>query len=120
MNNSSTPQFVNTVLFVRDINLSKCFYANILGQTIKDDFGRYVGFENGIGIWQGEYALETIYSKKKVMMTYGNSTQPGSSHYGDQLDLFLKREFRTAWRTRQEIEANLEYIDSFSTHQIEH
>jgi acyl-homoserine-lactone acylase len=58
--------------------------------------------------------------RAKVMMTYGNSTQPGSSHYGDQLDLFLKREFRTAWRTRQEIEANTEYIDSFPTRPIEH
>jgi catechol 2,3-dioxygenase-like lactoylglutathione lyase family enzyme len=62
---------MNTVLFVRDINLSKCFYVNILGQKIKDDFGRYIGFENGFGLWQGEFALETIYSKKKVMMTYG-------------------------------------------------
>ncbi|MFC2166323.1 penicillin acylase family protein, partial [Acidobacteriota bacterium] len=58
--------------------------------------------------------------RAKVLMTYGNATQPGSSHKGDQLDMFLKREFRTAWRTRREIEANLEYKVSFSTHQIEH
>ena len=58
--------------------------------------------------------------RAKVMMTYGNATQPGSPHKGDQLELFLKHEFRTAWRMRQEIETNLEYRDSFFTRQIEH
>jgi acyl-homoserine-lactone acylase len=41
-------------------------------------------------------------------MTYGNATQPGSPHLGDQLVLAAKGEMRTAWRSRKEIEANLE------------
>ncbi|MBN1223497.1 MAG: acylase [Candidatus Aminicenantes bacterium] len=56
----------------------------------------------------------------KVLMTYGNASQPGSNHRGDQLELFLKRNFRTAWRTRREIEANLEHKESFSKAQIGH
>jgi acyl-homoserine-lactone acylase len=43
-----------------------------------------------------------------VLLSHGNSTQPGSPHFGDQLELYAAQEFREAWRTREEIEANLE------------
>ncbi len=43
-----------------------------------------------------------------VLLSYGNSTQPGSPHRGDQLPLLARGELRPAWRTRAEIEANLE------------
>jgi acyl-homoserine-lactone acylase len=46
--------------------------------------------------------------KMKVLMSYGNSSQPGSSHRTDQLPLLARKELRTAWRTRVEVEANLE------------
>jgi acyl-homoserine-lactone acylase len=46
--------------------------------------------------------------RAKVLLTYGNSTQPGSPHVGDQLEVFAANEFRDAWRTREDIEANLE------------
>jgi acyl-homoserine-lactone acylase len=41
-------------------------------------------------------------------MSYGNSSQPGSPHQTDQLPYLTRKELRTAWRTRSEIEANLE------------
>jgi acyl-homoserine-lactone acylase len=44
----------------------------------------------------------------RVLLTYGNASQPDSPHIGDQLTLSAKGEMRTAWRTREEIEANLE------------
>ena len=44
----------------------------------------------------------------RVLLSYGNATQPGSPHVGDQLPLLMKGEMRPAWRTRAEIEANLE------------
>lgn len=44
----------------------------------------------------------------KVLLTYGNSTQPDSAHNGDQLELFSRKELRDAWLTRDEIEAHLE------------
>jgi acyl-homoserine-lactone acylase len=44
----------------------------------------------------------------RVLLSYGNATQPGSPHHGDQLPLLMKGEMRDAWRTRAEIEANLE------------
>jgi acyl-homoserine-lactone acylase len=44
----------------------------------------------------------------KVLLTYGNATQPGSAHIGDQLSLYARNELRPVWRTRKEIEAHLE------------
>jgi acyl-homoserine-lactone acylase len=49
-----------------------------------------------------------------VLMTYGNATQPGSPHIGDQLELSAHGELRPAWRSRAEIEANLEARDVLS------
>jgi acyl-homoserine-lactone acylase len=45
--------------------------------------------------------------RARVLMTYGNSTQPDSPHFGDQLPLSARGELRPAWRTRAEIEAHL-------------
>lgn len=44
----------------------------------------------------------------KVLTTYGNATQPGSPHVGDQLSLYARNQLRTVWRTRKEIETHLE------------
>jgi acyl-homoserine-lactone acylase len=46
--------------------------------------------------------------RAEALLSYGNATQPGSPHQGDQLELFAKKQLRPVWRTRQEIEANLE------------
>ena len=46
--------------------------------------------------------------KMKVLMSYGNSSQPGSPHRIDQLPYLSRKELRTAWRTRKDVEANLE------------
>ncbi len=45
-------------------------------------------------------------------MSYGNSSQPGSPHNGDQLELFSKKEMRPVWRERAEIEANAREIET--------
>jgi acyl-homoserine-lactone acylase len=46
--------------------------------------------------------------RAKVLTPYGNATQPGSTHIGDQLALYARNELRPVWRTRKEIEAHLE------------
>lgn len=44
----------------------------------------------------------------RVLLSYGNASQPGSPHDGDQLPLLSEQRLRPAWRTRAEVEANLE------------
>ena len=46
--------------------------------------------------------------RAKVLTAYGNATQPGNPHVGDQLPLYARNELRQVWRTRKEIEAHLE------------
>lgn len=43
-----------------------------------------------------------------VLLGYGNSSQPGSPHRGDQMQLAARKELRPVWRTRPEIESHLE------------
>lgn len=42
----------STALFVKDIEVSKNFYLNILGLSINLDFGKNVIFNNGFAIWE--------------------------------------------------------------------
>jgi len=59
--------------------------------------------------------------RARVLLTYGNASQKGSPHVGDQLSLFAKQELRPAWRTRKEIEANLESRESiFASNSASH
>lgn len=51
--------------------------------------------------------------KAKALVSYGDCSQPGCKHHTDQLPLFAKKQWRDVWRTRAEIEANLEHKDTF-------
>ena len=46
--------------------------------------------------------------RAEVLLSYGNASQPGSQHLGDQLELMARQELRPVWRTRAEVETNLE------------
>jgi acyl-homoserine-lactone acylase len=46
--------------------------------------------------------------KAMALMSYGNSSQPGSRHSVDQLPLFARQKLRPVWRTKKDIEAHLE------------
>jgi acyl-homoserine-lactone acylase len=52
-------------------------------------------------------------TRAKVLMSYGESSQPGSPHMADQLPLLSAKRMRDAWMTRAEVEANLEGRDIF-------
>lgn len=47
------------------------------------------------------------------MMTYGNSSQPGSPHRSDQLQFLATKSFRTLWLERTDVEHNLEEITRY-------
>jgi acyl-homoserine-lactone acylase len=51
--------------------------------------------------------------KAQVLNTYGNATQPGSNHIGDQLELAARKELRPVWRSRNQIYAHLEFRELF-------
>ena len=42
----------STALFVRDIEISKHFYLDVLGLSIDLDFGKNIIFKNGFAIWE--------------------------------------------------------------------
>jgi acyl-homoserine-lactone acylase len=51
--------------------------------------------------------------KAMGLMSYGNSTQPGSKHRSDQLEYLSNKQLRMLWRTRGEIEKHLEEKHSY-------
>ena len=60
MTNNENPKYCSTVFFVENIEKSKKFYTDILGQKIKMDFGRCVEFIGGFSIWERSYAQKMI------------------------------------------------------------
>lgn len=55
----------------QDVNASKHFYRDILGQKVTADFGRNVGFEGGLSIWEKDYALQVIFEDKAKQVAVG-------------------------------------------------
>lgn len=49
------------VLLVSDMERSKSFYMDFLGQEIAMDVGLNVGFTSGLALWQRDYALTVIH-----------------------------------------------------------
>lgn len=47
------------------------------------------------------------------LMSYGNSSQPGSKHNSDQLQLLADKKFRTLWINRKDVEEHLEKKEAF-------
>lgn len=56
-----TVKFISAVVFVRDIQVSRAFYENLLGQKVSMDHGVNVGYEAGFALWQSVHAREIIF-----------------------------------------------------------
>ena len=67
------PAFHSVVLFVADIKKSKQFYNELLGQKIIMDFGRNVGFEGGLAIWERDYAVNMIFGENANNISVGEN-----------------------------------------------
>ncbi len=57
------PVFVNTIVFVKDIERSKTFYADVLKQKIMQDFDALVLFENHFVLHQAQSIYKTVFKK---------------------------------------------------------
>ena len=57
---------------------------------------------NGGDTWQSiiEFGDQV---KARVLMSYGNSTEEGSKHYGDQLELFSKKQMRNCYFYKEDV-----------------
>jgi acyl-homoserine-lactone acylase len=51
--------------------------------------------------------------RANCLLGYGNATQPGSPHLGDQLPLMSEKKLHPVWREKKDIEAHLEKRESF-------
>ena len=56
--------FQGSVLFVKDIKVSRNFYEEILEQKVIVDFGPVVGFEGGFSIWQVDHAYTILFGNR--------------------------------------------------------
>lgn len=65
MENKHIPGYQSSVFFVSDVEQSKKFYTEIIGQKIEMDFGRCVSFIGGFAIWDISYALQMMNLKKQ-------------------------------------------------------
>lgn len=65
----------------------------------------------GYAVFGDTYVAVTEFGPKvkaQVLLSYGNATQPGSKHIGDQLSLLSQKKLRPAWLNRSEILQNSE------------
>jgi len=61
--------FKNLVLFVIDIEASRKFYEELLGQEIEHDFGNNVSYKGGLSLWQlseKHILFEQLVSKQAI------------------------------------------------------
>jgi catechol 2,3-dioxygenase-like lactoylglutathione lyase family enzyme len=80
-------KFPGPVIFVKDIQASRRFYEDLLGQTVALDLGVNVGYVGGLAIWQREHAHEMIFT-----LGAGKSApEPQPTHYN-----FAELVFETA------------------------
>jgi catechol 2,3-dioxygenase-like lactoylglutathione lyase family enzyme len=67
----TVPKFQAAVFFVADVERSKHFYTEVLGQKVTMDFGANVTFEGGLSIWRTDYALNIIFGDKAKQVSVG-------------------------------------------------
>jgi len=64
-----TISFEGPAAMVADIDVSRAFYEDVLGQEVLADHGPHVAFKGGFSIWQADHAIEVVYAGKKTRPT---------------------------------------------------
>lgn len=64
-------KFHSTVVFVKDIEISKEFYIRFLGFSVIDDFGKNVVLDNGLTLWE----IMDDHQINRQLKTKGNSNR---------------------------------------------
>ncbi|MDD4253890.1 MAG: VOC family protein [Methanofollis sp.] len=76
--------FRSTVLFVRDMEQSKAFYTDVLGQKVELDLGVNVGFVGGLALWDRTYVNDLLYAGK---MPPGEAPAPPMEVYFETAEI---------------------------------
>ena len=58
--------FYNTIVFVKDINVSKDFYKSIIGLKVEQELETIVFFENHFVIHDRNNIIKTVFEKKSI------------------------------------------------------
>ena len=72
-----------------------------------DDTRTYIG---GGDSWVGIIEFGDKVNAK-VLLSYGNATQKDSPHFGDQLELFSRKEMRDAWFLKSDVDIHAARIE---------
>ncbi|RPI92952.1 MAG: glyoxalase/bleomycin resistance/extradiol dioxygenase family protein [Chloroflexi bacterium] len=101
--------FINTIVFVKDISVSKAFYAETLGLKVIEDHGAFVLFENHLAIHQARELAVTVWKaeapsnvdqpqgRQNVLVYFEtNALEAAFIHLKDQVKLIHPIE-RQAW-----------------------
>jgi catechol 2,3-dioxygenase-like lactoylglutathione lyase family enzyme len=65
-------RFVNPIAFVRDIDLSRAFYCDIVGLIARENFEHFVLFDTGFAIHDGKALARTVWGQVPAETTsYG-------------------------------------------------
>ncbi|SMF85818.1 Uncharacterized conserved protein PhnB, glyoxalase superfamily [Paenibacillus uliginis N3/975] len=79
-------KFISSVLFVKDIAVSRMFYEEILDQQIEIDYGVNIGYVGGFSIWKKDVAHQNIFRDNKAEIELiGNRKQ--------QIELYFEVEY---------------------------
>lgn len=76
--------FRSTVLFVQDMERSKAFYTEVLGQEVELDLGVNVGFAGGFALWDRSYVSDLLYAGK---MAPGRAPAPSMEVYFETVEI---------------------------------
>lgn len=79
MTEKSPFSFHSTVLFVSDVEVSKKFYTDVMGEEIDLDLGGNVGFKSALAIWDGTYAGQVIFGEPEGAPAVSAGPRPFSS-----------------------------------------
>ncbi|WP_342439693.1 VOC family protein [Paenibacillus sp. FSL L8-0436] len=59
-------KFISSVLFVKDIAVSRMFYEEILDQQVEIDYGVNIGYLGGFSVWRKDVAHQNIFRDNKA------------------------------------------------------
>ncbi len=63
-------KFVNTIVFVKNISLSKRFYIELLGLHVLEDYGTIVIFEDHFVIHNSRNLIKTVFKKDRLFSKF--------------------------------------------------